>query len=175
MNSRIESKLVKGLQQLYGSNPAARRLFDNFAARQKDRRVTPASRAAVLADTSHTEVVALLRELDELGAGEFKLGRRGSKTRIEWLYSQRSLGEVARGAAAKPEDIEKVNPAELEESEGDITEADGVESDEQDEAWIAHDFQLRPDLRVALRLPADLTLREAERLAGFIRQIPFEG
>lgn len=174
MNVKLKSGLVADLRNLYQTDDVARRLLDNLANRQTDRRVTPASRAAVLADASHGEIVALLRKLDDIGAGEFKVGRRGSKTRIEWLYSQRGLGQAARGEAAQPEKIDEVDPDELEDSEADVETA-GETSDEvgEDDGLIAHSFQLRPDLRLSIRLPADLTSKEAERLAGFIRQVPF--
>lgn len=171
MNGVIKSELVAGLRGLYQKDEVARRLFDNLAARQKDRRMMPATRAAALADASHGEIVTLFRKLDELGAGEFKLGRRGSKTRIEWLYSVRSLGEVAQGAAGQPEEID---PAELEDTETETSDADALESEMAEGEWLVHPFQLRPGLRITIKLPVDLTSKEAERLAGFIRQVPFD-
>ena len=173
MNGSLKPGLVSGLRDLYQNDEVARRLFDNFSARQKDSSMTPASRAAFLADASHGEIVALLRKLDELGAGEFKVGRRGSKTRIEWNFSIRSLGAAAQGAAGQPEEID---PTQLEEVEAEPSESDVSESSSGlgDSEWIAHSFQLRADMRLTIRLPVDLTAKEAERLAGFIRQVPFD-
>jgi hypothetical protein len=53
--------------------------------------------------------------------------------------------------------------------------ADAVveEGSKREVDWLDHAFQLRPDLRVTIKLPADITTKEAERLAGFIRQVPF--
>jgi hypothetical protein len=169
MNDYIKSDLVVGLRGLYVNNDVAKRLFDNFATRKKDMRVTPVARAAYLADATQGEMVALFRALDELGAGEFKLGRRGSKTRIEWLYSQCSLGQVAQGAASHPESID---PTDFEEDDTELAEIEGTDS--ADGEWITHSFQLRADLRITLNLPADITTKEADRLAGFIRQVPFD-
>lgn len=42
-----------------------------------------------------------------------------------------------------------------------------------EEAVVTHHFVLRPGHAVAIALPQDLTAAEAERLAGFIRTIPF--
>ncbi len=69
MNNVLKIDLVAGLRDLYQKNEVARRLFDNLAERQKDRRVTPASHAAFLAGASHGQIVTLFRKLDELGAG----------------------------------------------------------------------------------------------------------
>ena len=169
VNTTFNPSLTAGLRELYRDNEVARRLFDDFAGRRKDRSMTPASRAAYLADASHGEIIALFRELDRLRVGEFKIGRRGSKTRIEWLFSMRSLGEVAKGEANQPEEID---PAQL--ADRDAPEDESLEADADDTEWIVHPFQLRPDLRVSIKLPTNLTSKEAERLAGFIRQVPFD-
>lgn len=171
MNNILKTDLVAGLRDLYQKDEVARRLFDNLAARQKDWRVTPASHAAFLAGASHGQIVNLFRELHDLGAGKFKLGRRGSKTRIEWLYGMRSLGAAAQGAAGQPEAID---PTQVEDIEAEAPEDEALEAEMGDGEWIAHSFQLRPDLRLSINLPVDLTAKEAERLAGFIRQVPFD-
>ena len=41
-----------------------------------------------------------------------------------------------------------------------------------DESSLVHSFHLRPDFQVSVRLPLDLTEREAERIAMFIRSLP---
>jgi len=171
MNNVLKTDLVAGLRGLYQKDEVARRLFDNLAGRQRDWRVTPASHAAFLAGASHGQIVTLFRKLDELGAGEFKIGRRGSKTRIEWLYGMRSLGAAAMGAAGQPEAID---PTQVEDIEAEAPDGEALEVEMGDGEWIAHSFQLRPDLRLSINLPVDLTAKEAERLAGFIRQLPFD-
>lgn len=37
---------------------------------------------------------------------------------------------------------------------------------------LKHMFHLRADYQVALELPVDLTEKEAERVAGFVRSLP---
>lgn len=168
----VKNELAAGLRQLYVSDLVAHRLLDHFAARQNDSRITPAARAAALVGASLGEIFRVFRRLEQLGAGRFIVGRRGAKTRMEWRLSIRGLGLAAQGAAADPEPIdpEQVDDSDFELSETDVPMTEVVaESD-----WIAHAFQLRPDLRVTIKLPANLTSREAERLAGFIRQVPFD-
>ena len=164
MNYSIKTDLAAGLRDLYKTNDAAKRLLDRFAERKNDANFTTAARAADLAGASHGEIIALFRELDRVGAGEFKVGRRGAASRMVWHYSVRSLGAAAQGTA-EPEAIDPTD-------EGKEIEADLVEA-EYELGWIIHTFQLRPAQRVTIKLPADLTAREAERLAGFIRQVPF--
>ena len=171
MNSVLKVDLAKGLREIYKSDDAARSLFDNFAARTNDYRMTTVSRAAQIAEASRSETITLFREFERLGAGSFKAGRRGSKTRIEWDYSIRSLGAAAQGSVDQPEAIDK--------SKLDFDgEFDALVSEEESEVGegdlISHSFQLRPDLRLTIKLPVDLTAKEAERFAGFIRQVPFD-
>lgn len=39
---------------------------------------------------------------------------------------------------------------------------------------LKHTYNLRPDCQIDFVLPADLTAREADRLAGFIKSLPLE-
>lgn len=39
---------------------------------------------------------------------------------------------------------------------------------------VDHDFPLRPDLMITIRLPVDLTSDDAERLCGFVRSLVFQ-
>jgi transcriptional regulator with XRE-family HTH domain len=41
-----------------------------------------------------------------------------------------------------------------------------------EKGMLAHSFHLRPDLQVKIELPADLSEREADRLARFIQSLP---
>ena len=77
----------------------------------------------------------------------------------------RSLGGAAQGEAAELADIDPDSAEyETETPEGDSHEF---------EYSIEHGFQLRPDLRISIKLPQDFTAKEGERLAGFMRQLPF--
>ena len=171
MNDSLERNLKNALINLYQSDAAAKAILDKFSDFKKRMRETSAARAAVLADASHSEILALFRKFDSIGAGEFKAGRRGSKTRIEWKYSVQSLGAAAKGVATKLEDVET---NELEDEEEEMLEAGSLEIDAGADNLIYHSFQLRPDLQIIFRLPVDLTNKEAERISGFIKQIPFD-
>ena len=51
----------------------------------------------------YATIVKFLKELDEIGIGDFKYGRRGAKTRIVWKFSPRSVGDVAQGKSSQLE------------------------------------------------------------------------
>ena len=169
MNQTINATLVGDLRALYETNDAAHNLLDKFSTFKKDVRMTPAGRASNLANTSYRDIIKVFKELDRIGAGEFKAGRRGAQSRMEWRFSVQSLGQAANGTVREPKGI---NEDDLEDTNADVGEdASWNEPDWID--WIDHTFQLRPDLQITFRLPADLNSKEAERLAGFIRSVPF--
>ena len=46
-----------------------------------------------------------------------------------------------------------------------------------EQQWRTHSFHLRPDVTLEIDLPADLTPREAQRIARFVEALPsdFDG
>jgi hypothetical protein len=158
----MTSDLVRSLNELYRVSPTAKALFDWLAGLKKDVSSTSVDRAAQVTGEERGDVLHLFRQLSELEIGAVRLGRRGGNTRIEWEYSVRSLGSTAQGLT---ENIVTIDPVDLEDEP----------EDEEDESliFLNHEFQLRPDVRVAIRLPADLSLHESERLASFVKSLPF--
>lgn len=154
---------LEGLRSLYVTDHTAKALLDYAAGRTKNSTESTVDRLMQNLRSSgvdsRSELVAVLKQLDELGVGTFVLGRKGQQTRFKWAASMISVGKAAR------EEIE-----ELEEIDYDELEEEGA-----DELWAEHQYKLRPELEVKLTLPKDLTAREAKRLANFIRTLPFEG
>jgi hypothetical protein len=74
------------------------------------------------------------------------------------------LTDVGKAYAGEIDEIEPVDEEDLEEE---------IYSSTDDET-IEHEYTLRPDVKIALALPADLTRREAKRLADFINTLPFD-
>ncbi len=165
MIQNIDAALSDNLKAIYRQNEAAKALLDTFASRKRDVAETTVHRAAQLAGVDYNEMLRALREIAEAGAGEFKVGRKGAKSRIEWEYGVRSLAAAARGEGRPVKlDLEELD---------DIEEVEAVE-DAEEEGDVVHEFLLRPGKKVRFILPSDLTQREAERLAGFVQALPFE-
>lgn len=114
------------------------------------------------------DAVNFLKQLGEAGCGNFFTGRRGRPTRIEWATcgaipiakaflqatDQVSTGDASGlgpGTAPSPLPFTHALPTELH----------------------PHTFLLRPELTLTLQLPLNLTKEEANRLADFIRALPF--
>lgn len=160
VNSSPDTNLINGLRALCGTNEAAARLFEVFSSRKYDSRETTVARAAAKAGADYSTMLSVFRELGNLGAGRFVQGRHGYPSRIEWKFSIRSLGAVAKGEKAAPDQVS----ADAVEDEADEEEREGV---------LTHEFQLRDGLKAQFNLPANLTEKEADRLSLFIKSLPF--
>lgn len=150
------------LRALYNRKKAAQALLDHFARRKNALKQTSVDRLlAVLrneeADVSRAEVIDVLKELEAIGGGAFRVGRRGWPSRFEWKVDLVSVGQAAAG----------------ERKEVEVISEDAAEEEPEDMAFV-HYYQLRPGFQVKLDLPRDLTGREAGRLAEFIKTLPFD-
>lgn len=132
--------------------------FDYLASRKRfpaDLTLDDASRA--LPKVSKPDLIAIFRDLDALGLAEFRMGRRGFKTRLTWI--------------ARPADVASAWRGELQEvAIGDDSDEDSILESED---FVEHVYQLRRELQVRLELPADLTEKEAAKLARWIETLPF--
>jgi hypothetical protein len=107
MNKTLESSMVEALVELYGENDAARSFFDVVAHRKNDSAETSIDRMAAMSGFSRSETVELARRLNDIGAGNFVVGRKGAKSRFCWDYSLKSLGLAATGQSTKIEAIDE--------------------------------------------------------------------
>jgi hypothetical protein len=164
---------LKALRRLYQTDAVAAAFFDHLASRRNSSRETTVDRLLQVlsqggSEVSRRELIALLQSLEPVGAGDFVVGRRGQPSRFRWAVGMVGLAKAARGDADAA--IESI----------DITERASEPDDEQSTVltlpadFIAHVYQLRPGTQVTLNLPANLTSREATRLAEFIRTLPFD-
>lgn len=165
---------VNGLRRLYRGDALAQRFFDHLAARSKNARETTVDRLLhVLSrdgqDVARRDLIGLLQALQEHDAGEFIVGRRGQPSRFRWAVGMIGLAKAVRGE-------EDAAIQAIDESEA-LPDINGDEPHEEERAapgTIRHVYQLRPDTQVRLDLPANLTTKEALRLAEFIKTLPFD-
>jgi hypothetical protein len=118
--------VVRGVRELYRNDPLARRFFDLNAARQRDANSTSLDSICRKLEINRGDAVALAKMLEAAGCGEFKVGRRGSVSRIEWAYSCISLGRAAAGETIqleeKPESQQLPEDEDEDEVRGVVTE-----------------------------------------------------
>jgi len=88
---------VKKIRELASNNVGAKNIFVWWAGLQRSREESPIDRIANESRVDYKEVVYIMKELAELGAGKFLVGRRGAKSRFEFWCDRVELGKVALG------------------------------------------------------------------------------
>jgi len=147
------------LQDIYRSNKVAARFFDHMASRQRNQGETKIHRIMQHLnnnehEVSRAEIVDLFKKLEEIGCGRFVPGRWGYPSRFVWEVGSKDISLAAMGeSVGVPEDLN---------------------DNEYQEEFLTHTFNLRMDLPVEFKLPVDLTVNEAERLAAFVKTLPLE-
>lgn len=154
-------------------NPLAAEILSRFGTSGE---VTVERIESELVERERYDIVAALRELQKAGAGAWVEGRRGSKSRFVWSRQQpprASSGARAKSPAkrragpAAPAVARVVAPA--------VTPAVAQQGSTQASAppLLEHSFHIRKGVLTSLRLPADVTRDEIERLCRFLQAIPF--
>lgn len=162
-NKQVDPKQIRAL---YTSSPSNKAALDWFASRERNSREMTVDRLRNKLRYSGTEisrpdVIELFRGLEAAGCGEFVVGRHQHPSRFVWSVSLVSVGQAAAG---KSTTVEAILPTEELEPASESRNGESVE----------HLFNLRADTRVRLSLPRDFTKTEANRLADFVRTLPFE-
>jgi hypothetical protein len=85
------------LRKFANDNSAARAIFEWAANLQKDASFNTVDRISTMAEVDYYKTVEVLKWLAEREYGRFINGRRGHKSRIEWLCSRVYLGQAALG------------------------------------------------------------------------------
>lgn len=159
MNDLSSTEASDRLRKMYQRSLSAKALFDWFDSRTNSARETKARVASAQTNCDYGEIIELFKELADIGVGQYVVGRKGAETRIVWEYDVKGLSRIAKG------DVQEL-----------IGVPAGAIKDDDPEAGddiMAHEFVLRPGLKVTLRLPIDLSDREADRLAGWVKSLPF--
>lgn len=99
-------------------------------------------------DIIRRDAIEFCKKLQEIGCGTFKVGRHNYKSRMEWRWVLRTIGEVASGIS---EEIEVKG------------------EDEADLIRIEVPLRDRP-VRAVLELPTLLSGRDAKRLIAVIER-----
>lgn len=170
MDDIVSGVDVDALRNLFVSNAVSNIAFNIFKERENDSKETKLDRLEDLIrekgeSPQRVDIVSLMKGLQDAGCGRFIVGRRGAPSRFEWRVSLRSIGLVATSASNQ---VDQLGP-----SADDTDGVDEMNDQANDSGSIVHAFVLRPDCRVKFVLPIDLTVREAKRLAYFLRTLPF--
>jgi hypothetical protein len=156
------SPKLEAVRKLYEKDEVAQAFLDHCAERKNNQRESKIHNVMKIVreaghEVSRSKIVALFKNLQSCGCGEMVLGRWQYPTRFVWNCAMTSVG---RAVAGEEQQIEEF-PPESEESEETVE-------------LLVHTFHLRPKLQVELELPKDLTGEEAERLALYMKTLPFD-
>jgi hypothetical protein len=190
------------IHTIYQGQPAAKLLFDwILRVGVEDGRTTVEELMEYL-EVPRKAAIHLLRSVAEAGHGEFKVGRKGHPSRLEWSDDPHTLAARLRGdehAAASDPSGPRPNGRDPEldpEPDAPVPGLDTTSSGSgprpqlgagvrntptprrrastRAAKLIEHSYVLRPQLRVVIALPEDLSAPEAEVLASWIRNLSFE-
>lgn len=147
------------LKALVVQDNSVRAIFESLLQRKYARTEVPVHRIETQAHISYEDTVKAFRALERVGAGVYKEGRRNHPARFKWSGN---MLEIVREVLGR-----HIGPAELH-----PTETRKIR--QRAPAVIEHHFYLRQgEAAIALELPADLSVMEADRLAAFIKSLPF--
>ena len=183
--------VISGLRDLYNSSPAAREILTSFTD-WENKKVTSVKRVHRRLERKGSfmprpEIAQFFQTLHTIGLGEFIAGDGVRRPRFVWGYPLQDLPRVASGEAWEltplpaPTAESAAHPESDEADEGD-GHTNGAHEDDEDEIlseraqgrpMLKHVYRLRGDYVVKLRLPMDLTQTEANRLADYIKTLPF--
>lgn len=182
------------LTTIVRAQPAARKLFEWIVQTELEHDRTTVEDLIDNCGVSRRAAINLLRALAEAGFGEFKVGRKGHPSRFEWAEDPQALaervGQIADGDGRDDDEDRKAMANGRATDDGELFAT--AELFSQVEAkreapsgprrrapsgeveLIEHSYVLRPKLRIELKLPADLSAREAEVLGAWIKNLSFE-
>ena len=112
-------------------------------------------------------IIDSFKILEKLGWGYFIIGRKGGKSRFRATIA--GISSIGRIASHTPEEAIESQEGyrELAFEQGSYESKKGVSN------LLLHAYYLRENFVINLELPGDLTVLEAERLAGHIKTLPF--
>lgn len=147
-------KTIKHLRDAYEEAwPPTMRFFEWCASQSATPRETLIEKLESVLKLGRSETPELVNGIMEAGIGKRIIGRHGAKSRIVWEFTLQSIEKVARG---ETEILQKVGSKPF-----------------TSQHLVEYSYPLRDDESpIVVRLPRDLTQREAERFAMFIQSLP---
>ena len=152
------------LREAYKDDYAVKAVCDEMAARERNQAETKLRRMMARLskdgiDVRKRDVIAAFRTLEECGCGQYVVGRHGWPSRFVWAVGSIAACQAAQGMTTDIQSLPEANDDEEAEAEFDS---------------VTHVLRLREDFDVELQLTADLTEKEASRIAAFVSALPID-
>ena len=163
-NTLADQNQIRRIADLCDESYVARKLMDWLGTSTEPPKFnyTTIKSAANAVGREYKEVMEAFKRLEKISVGGIVPGRHGYPTRFIWFRSYLPLQ-----AALKIERDKRAS----EETE-DVGSENALSTASVD--MLQHPYMLRRDMPVEFELPADFTAKEAERLANWIRTLPFD-
>lgn len=171
------------LHELYSTSEEAKAILNIFAKRIKARKQTTVD--SMVAETSQprAQIIQVLHELQNVGCGTFKAGRRGFVSRFEWDVNLADVGKAAQGTATTVQPLvapdDTAEETETAKPTVTVKRKRGRPLGSRNHIALSpvmrQRFALRPNFMVGLTLPRDLTQTEAKKIGDYVHLIAQEG
>lgn len=184
---KTETVDLAGLRKLYQSNADAKLILDHFAGFQRNRGVTLLERTENALNrggrkVAKGDIIAVFRELEDLGVGIFIVGRKSRATRFEWAYPLSAVGQFAAGkidALPEPE-VESEDDEDEEPTPAKPMPAVKTASVRlphvplsNDGGISVHPVRTKTHVMMLVELPASTSDKQVSRIAEFLKAVPF--
>src|SRR5215469_14573825 len=161
MKTHLNEKALNGM---YESNGNFRTIFHELSNMPRQDETVIDALCAKLGKIGktipHADIVTFFRNLDEFGAGQYIVGRKGHPSRFRWGADSVTIGTPALPAAIPAASI----PSPYTDSNG----THDIPLGEAPTVLIRHKYHLRPHLVITLELPTDISTTEATRIGQFV-------
>lgn len=88
----IPDQVIKSVKVLCSKSIFIEKFFEDFSVMKKNVITTTVDSLVSNHQMSRTEAIDTLKRIADTNCGEYKIGRRGKKTRLDWKYSTKNLG-----------------------------------------------------------------------------------
>jgi hypothetical protein len=113
MNQDVHEPIVRALRELCLRVDGARTFFEWAASRQNDAAATSIDVFERKSGMDRASCIDLAKELSRIGCGQYIIGRRNRKTRVEWDYGLKGIALAAVGREVTLQAVDPELAAEL--------------------------------------------------------------
>lgn len=162
----LTSEQQRKIYTLAEKSSTARAIFRNFRERERDPSQHTAERLLQIAlknvaedaknPPTYKDVIEIVKEFARLELGYYRQGRKGHKTRVEWIEGV-ALKEVGNAGLVKAEELDE-----------EMAKARSMRSGTNGTPVVKHRYQLRPNFTFEYAVPEDITAGEARSLAAIV-------
>jgi len=152
------------LRELYRTTYEARAFLDWLKENEQCYLTLGVGYAEEKTGINYYELVAIFKELDKIGAGEFIVGRKGHDSRFNWKLNTKKLAEAATDEFGTT----YLTLPDMLNVPKNAVEAITASKQKNKTDKLKHSFNLRRDFVVDIELPSDFDGGDLSRLKNWL-------